>query len=153
MAKSNTVAKNEGKRELVELFAMWKEQSKAGKSYFTGKFNGVSIRGFYNTKKKNPNEPDLRIYDVEGEGELAKEETLSLWCNATESGKKYLSGKYNGVRVVGFINEKATAENKQPYFTIYYSDDVVKEEPKKEEPQKGKKGKLTPMETDEDIPF
>ena len=127
--QNNAVAGN----KLTEVFAMWKMQSKEGKTYFTGKNNGISIRGFFNTAKKNPNEPDLRIYETDAEGALVKEELMSLWCNATEKGKKYLSGKYNGKRVVGFINEKATKENKQPYFTLYYSDETQNTNPKKEE--------------------
>lgn len=120
------------KSTLIEKFAMWKQTSKEGKSYFTGKDSGVDLRGFYNTKKKNPKEPDVRIYKVDDEGKLDKEVFLSLWCNATEKGKKYLTGKLAGERVVAFINEKATKENKQPYFTVYLSDEPVKQEEMKE---------------------
>lgn len=125
MAKTVTNVAKEEKKEskLQEVFAMWKETSKEGKTYFTGKVDGTQVRGFYNRNKKNPNEPDIRIYELDGEGELAKEEKLCLWCNATEKGTKYLNGKLDGKRVVGFINEKATKENKQPYFTVYFSED------------------------------
>ena len=136
MAKTVTnKATNEVKKEFTmkELFSLWKKESKAGKTYFEGKYQGASLRGFYNTQKKNPNEPDLRIYELTEEGELNKEELLSVWCNVTDKGKKYLSGKFGGNRVVGFINEKATTDNKQPYISIYFSED---REEKKEQPAK-----------------
>ena len=145
MAKTAT---NEGKKEFTmkQVFALWKKESKAGKTYFEGKYDGASLRGFYNTQKKNPNEPDLRIYELNQEGELVREELLCLWCNATENGKKYLSGNFGGKRVVGFINGKATADNKQPYVSIYWSE----EEPEK---TKAKKPKLETMDDNVDIPF
>ena len=134
MAKTtNTATKETKEYKMKQVFALWKSESKAGTTYFEGKYEGDAIRGFYNTQKKNPNEPDLRVYALDGEGKLCKEELLSLWCNATESGKKYLSGKFGGKRVVGFINTKATAENKQPYISIYWSEDRVEQETKKEE--------------------
>lgn len=114
---------------MVDVLAMWKKKSKSGKEYFSGKMkDGEYITGFYNTMKKNPKEPDVRIYlskDMEEQPQPA--EILSLWCNVSKGGKKYLTGKYQDKKVVGFINEKAT--EKQPYFTVYFSDS----EPKKEE--------------------
>ena len=54
-----------------------------------------------------------------------------MWCNATKSGKKYLTGKLGGKRIVGFIyngnNEKA------PYLSVYYSDDKDQKVESKEE--------------------
>lgn len=140
-----TVTKKVEKKEtkLEQVFAMWKETSKAGKTYFSGKTSEGNVKGFYNKEKKNPKEPDIRIYLTNGDGELEKEVYLALWCNATEKGKKYLSGKLDGQRVVGFINEKASKENKQPYFTVYYSDDKLE----------AKQEKLQEVKEDEDLPF
>lgn len=149
MAKTTEKVTKEQKSTLKQLFAMWKETSKEGKAYFTGKDSGIQLKGFYNTKKKNPKEPDVRIYKTDAEGKLEKDVFLSLWCNATEKGKKYLTGKLANERVVAFINEKATKENKQPYFTVYLSDEPVKQE-KKEIKKEEKKSVKT---TDVNEPF
>ena len=115
---------------LEQVFAMWKEYAKKGGAYFTGRYNGRFIKGFYNTDKKNLKEPDIRIYFIDDEKKLEKEPFLSLWCNATEKGKKYLSGKLDDKRVVGFINETADEKNRRPYFSIYWSEE---EKPQMEE--------------------
>ena len=134
---TKTVEKKQGTKKeftLKQVFAMWKETSKKGGSYFTGKCDKGYLKGFYNTNKENPKEPDIRIYLTNDKGDLEKDSYLSLWCNTTKAGKKYLSGKLDDKKVVGFINEKATEENKQPYFTVYFSDDKpVKKERKMEE--------------------
>lgn len=129
-ATTETGAKKEF--TLKEVFPMWKRAGKEGKQpYFTGKYNGADLRGFYNTKKANPKEPDIRIYKLDGNKKLEKDPILSLWANVTQN-KRYLSGKLGDQRVVGFINLTANEENKRPYFTIYFSDDqgVKKEDPK-----------------------
>lgn len=142
---------------LKQVFAMWKRTSKNGKTYFSGKdIDGREIRGFYNTDKANPKEPDIRIYHLTESGELEKEVYISLWCNAKENGKKYLSGKLDGLRVVGFINSKATAENKQPYFSVYWSDTEEKPVAEKETKKASKSAKAEKKEeteTDLDLPF
>lgn len=157
--KKEQVTEQATKTTLEQVFAMWKQTAKSGKSYFTGKYKGDELRGFYNSNKKNPNEPDVKIYTVK-DGELSKEPILVLWCNATDSGKKYLSGKIADSRVVGFINEKANAENKQPYFSVYYSEDKPNEEKPEEKPEEKTEGKTKTKEKpqmeeikDEDLPF
>ena len=131
MAKTATKEqKNES--SLKDVFALWKKESKNGKQYFTGSYNGVSLRGFYNTKKQNPNEPDIRIFELDGEGNLSKEEFLSMWCNVAQSGNKYLSGKLDGKWVVAFINTNATKENNQPYVRIYWSEEAQEQKKKPE---------------------
>ena len=124
--KNTKVEKNEerteGKRN--QLFALWKQKSKDGKTtYFTGKANtGISLRAFYNTKKKNPNEPDLRIYTYV-DGETSKENVGAMWCNASkkDNTKKYLSGTFDGVKVIAFFN--STDNEKAPYITAYVSEE------------------------------
>jgi len=118
--------------EMQQIFAMWKREGKKGTPYYAGVTkDGTELRGFYNTKKKNLNEPDLRIYEVDKQGNLGKDEIGSLWCNSTKDGKKkYLSGKiFDTVRVVGFFNEKATKENKQPSFRVYEAQERKQHEP------------------------
>ena len=135
-----TQTTNATKKEftLKQVFAMWKRASKDGKTYFTGKDEtGKELRGFFNTKKQNPKEPDVRIYHLTEGKDLEKEPFVSLWCNVTKNGKKYLSGKIDGKKVIGFINDKSTDENKMPYFSVYWSDDktptVYKSETKKKD--------------------
>lgn len=158
---SNTTAE---KKKLEGVFALWKKKSKNGGVYFSGKTEGGSfLTGFYNTEKKNLKEPDLRVYAKDSEGDLSEEPFCSLWCNATKNGKKLLSGKVDGKRVIGFI--KADASEKQPYISVYYSDEseAPKEEKKsdksdtKTEKAKTNKKKEEPefveIPPDESLPF
>lgn len=112
---------------LKPTFVLWKQVSKDGKtSYFTGKSNtDVKLVGFYNGMKKNPNEPDLRVYLQNDDGK-AGEEVASLWCKVSEKGNKYLTGKaLKGEEthyIKGFIN-KSTNE-KAPYLSIYLEEEL-----------------------------
>lgn len=141
---SKTTAKTTEKKELQKVFTLWKKTSKDGKkTFFSGQTEDKSmyLTAFYNTNKKNLKEPDLRVYPQDN----LKEEYCSLWAKATKDGKKkYLSGKLRDKWIVGFINEKATG--KQPYISVYFSDEEKKEEAK-EEPT------LEPIGADEDLPF
>ena len=112
------------------LIALWKGTSKNGGAYFTGK----GVVGFYNSKKQNPKEPDMRVYAVDAEGNRAKDSMLSLWVNVSKKGNKFLTGKFLDKKVVGFINAEASVENKQPYIRIYESTklDAAKQEEIKE---------------------
>lgn len=129
LKKATETATQETKREftLKEFFALWKNESpKTGNAYFTGKITSEDYEfskliAFQNSKKQNPKEPDLRVYLVNEAGEREKEEFLSLWINATESGKKYFSGKFDEHRIVGFISDNT--ENKRPAIRVYFSDD------------------------------
>lgn len=126
---------------MTQVFALWKSKTKTGKTYLTGKTadGERQLVGFFNTHKKNPNEPDARIYIQED----MKEEYCSLWSNVSEKGNKFLSGKVDGKRVIGFINEKP--ENKRPYVSVYYSENGLKT--KEEEPEQ------VAIEETEDLPF
>ena len=131
------------RQERKQLCVLWKKESKNGKPYFTGKanINGYeqNVTAFYNLEKKNPKEPDLRIYAVDKENKLSKEPILSLWVNVSPAkNSKYLSGKVDGKRVVGFINE-SKANTKRPTISIYLSDD------KKEEPAPNKQAPAQPQ--------
>lgn len=117
---------------LKPVFVLWKKKSKDGKkSYFTGSCDDREcyLTAFYNTQKQNPKEPDIRVYERDKDGNLSKDVFVSLWCNVTKNGKKILSGKIDGKRVIGFINQNA--KEKQPYVSVYWSDDEKQE--KKEE--------------------
>ena len=113
-----------------EIIALWRKTSKAGKTYFSGKdATGVELTGFYNINKDNDKAPVLKVSKRD---DITKE-VLAMWLKTAKSGVKYLSGKYDGKRVVGFINDKPKNE-KAPYIKIYESDEQAKpaETPKEE---------------------
>ena len=118
------------KKKLQGVFALWKCNSYNGKTYFSGKTeDGMNLIGFYNKDKKNLKEPDLRVYIKDDEGNLSAEEFVSLWVNATKRGKKLLSGRLDGKKLIGFIN--AGADEKHPYISVYFADEDEKQEEKK----------------------
>lgn len=113
---------------LVKFLTLWINKSKAtGKKYLTGSTEaGLKVTGFFNTEKQNPKEPDVRIFVRDDEGNLSKEEYVSLWCNVTKNEKKYFSGRFEGEKLVGFINSKAKINGKIPYLNIYFSEQQQK---------------------------
>lgn len=64
MAKTRKTKKQEKQNKLESVGALWKTTSKNGDfNYMTGVLeNGDRIVAFFNKKKKNQKEPDLRIY-------------------------------------------------------------------------------------------
>lgn len=111
---------------LKESFVLWKQESKDGNPYFRGKTpEGAKVTGFYNTKKKNPKEPDLRLID-EKDNEFA-----SLWCNlAKNETTKYLSGSLKtGEKLIGFFAKED--DEKRPFIRVYFKEDETKQEVKK----------------------
>lgn len=154
--KTKATAKTQKKEFNLERFlVLWRKKSANGNVYFSGKTEvGEKVTGFYNKDKQNPKEPDIRLYFTNTEGKLEKEPFLSLWCNATTNDKKYLSGKIDGKRLVGFINEKVKVGDMKPYINVYFSDDQEEQKPVKEEKPKFKKEetKFEDVE-DEDLPF
>lgn len=143
------------KKRLQGVCALWKRTGKNGNQYFSGVTEDkmTQLTAFYNTKKQNLKEPDLRVYARDENGNLSKAEFLSLWCNATKKGKKILSGKLNGKRVVGFI--KADATEKQPYISIYFEEDKLPEgeQMKAEIPEAKPETAKTQKAEDNDLPF
>ena len=109
----STTTETKKTTKMEQVFALWKNKSKSGLEYFTGSDGKMKLVAFYNGKKKNPKEPDLRVYPVDADGNAEKEELVSMWCNVSKSGKKYLTGKLAGQRIIGFINENPKNE-KQP---------------------------------------
>jgi uncharacterized protein (DUF736 family) len=136
----------EKKKEFTmeQVVALWKKESKNGNPYFSGVAypDEVYVTGFFNTNKKNPKEPDLRIYLNTKDG-IEKEEWLSLWCNVSANGKKYLTGKLGKKRVVGFINEKDNS--KAPYVRVYFSEDRQQKIETAEEPKEVKETQKAPF--------
>lgn len=120
--KTKTKATEKKEFKMEQVFAMWKHTSKkTGSTYYSGKMGNENIIAFPVAKKKNPKEPDFRVYKVDGDGKAEKESFCSLWINVSEkSGKQYLSGKVGEKRVVGFAND-VKKHPKVPYFSVYYS--------------------------------
>lgn len=111
---------------LEQAFALWKTTSKDGKkTYYTGKLlcNGQSTNliCFANGMKKNPKEPDYRVYLKPGKDEKLGKEIASLWVKLSKNGKKYLTGKSDdGEYLTGFINEDSSG--KRPTFSVYFEE-------------------------------
>lgn len=121
---TKTAQKTAGKKEfkLTPVLTMWIYKGKNGVKYLSGKTDdNVKLKGFFNGKKKNPKEPDIRIYR-QSLGILEKDEFISLWVKESKSGKQYLSAKLGDKWVTGFFNSKAEIGGIIPYFTIYFSD-------------------------------
>lgn len=121
--------RNKKEFNMEQRFALWLKKSKDGKTqYLQGKTqNGALLTGFFNGKKKNPKEPDVRIYGVDEDGKTEKEEYASLWVNVSKSGNKYLTGGYGEVgpseKIVAFIRKDATVGGKIPYIVAYKRED------------------------------
>lgn len=158
---TKTANTTEKRFTLKEVFAMWRQKSKAGKTYFNGTDKeGNKFVGYYNTNKEQPKDPDIRIYRKNEKGDIEKHPYCVLWSNVSENNNKYLSGKIDGKRVVGFINTRATSENKVPYFSVYWSDSEEEKKPaetyskKSTRKQKHKEEpEIEETETDLDLPF
>lgn len=112
--KKNTQEVKETK--LTPVFALWARKDKNNNDYFTGKVEGEETKlvAFYNNKRKGMKDPDINVFRRDGEDLVPY---CSLWANASKAGKKYLSGKMDETKVVGFFNEAHTV--KQPYISIY----------------------------------
>ena len=117
-----TVKQEKKGSELKELFSLWKRTSKNGVEYLSGKtINGENLVAYYTTEKKNPKQPDIRVY-VSNEKDVEQLEVASIWVQLSKNDKSYYTGKTNeNERIVGFINENASEENKQPNIRFYIS--------------------------------
>lgn len=114
---------NEKKFNLKEVFTMWLKESANGTVYLSGKSaTGTNLVGFVNSKKDEPNQPDMNIMVQKKEGG-ENEKYCNLWVNISESGIKYISGKIGNDRLVGFFREGTEPGSKKPYFTVYFSQD------------------------------
>ena len=118
--------KEEKKLELKEAFALWKNEGKGGKVYFTGKIKDgdAKIIGFMNTNKQNEKQPDLIVYlKPEESAKLTNDDKVaSLWINTSKNKKEYFSGLTNdNEKLVGFISDGKN--DKAPYLSVYFKED------------------------------
>ena len=113
---------NNTKSDLIEAFALWANK-KGDKVYYTGKTpedEPIRLVAFINDVKKNPNQPDIQVYEQVEKGK-EKPNVASLWVNKSKAGKAYLSGEDNEKKkIVGFYNED-TKDGKYPAIRVYYS--------------------------------
>ena len=120
--KKQEAKKEENKKEfdLQECFTLWIQESKNGVKYMSGyDFNKNRIVAFFN-KKANDKQPSIRIYDVNEEGKIGKEELITLWDEVFKSGKSGLSGYTNeNEGIIAFYNSDET-ETKRPYIIGYF---------------------------------
>lgn len=115
------VKKEEKKEEfnLDEAFVLWKHEGNNGVCYLTGNTpDKVKLLGFFNNKKKNPKEPDIRIYSLDENGKQS-EEVCALWETESKNGNKYLSGNSDDDFLVAFYND-IEDNGKLPYLRAYY---------------------------------
>ena len=79
----------------------------------------VRLVGYFNTNKKNPKEPDIRVYSLNNEGNQDIE-VADLWENISKQETRYLSGSTNDKeKLVGFYGDKK--EEKRPYIRVYFN--------------------------------
>ena len=111
---------------LEEAFVLWKNKSKAGNDYLKGHTSEAcgnqNIVGFFNTNKKNPKEPDVRIYLIDAEGNQDKE-VADLWESISEGkGTRYLTGTTEDKeKLVAFYGQDS--QEKRPYIRAYFKED------------------------------
>lgn len=124
MKKSMTENKTEKKEvKLTNAFALWLHNSKAGNEYLSGSLDesigNTRLVGYFNTMKKNPKEPDIRIYTLDAEGHQDKE-IADLWENKGKNDIRYLTGLSDEKeKLVGFYGNKE--ETERPYIRTYFN--------------------------------
>ena len=106
---------------LEEAFVMWKHKAKSGVDYLSGNTKDkIRLMGFFNKTKKNPKEPDVRVYTLDDEGKQG-DEVCALWEVDSKNGHKYLSGNSDEDFIVAFYNDND--DEKHPYIRAYYKKD------------------------------
>ena len=119
-AKKQKETKKEG-AVLKEVFVLWKKTSKNDLDYLSGMLSNTDDKkylvGYYNTNKKNPKEPDIRIYILNEEGSQ-DHEIASLWTSESKNGTTYLTGLTDEKeKLVGFFGD---SENEtRPLIRVY----------------------------------
>lgn len=123
-----TTQKKEEQKEfdLKEAFVLWKNTSKAGKDYLSGFVNAdetFRLIAYFNTDKKNPKEPDIRVYQSikkeDGTYSKSEKEVASLWVNLDKNEKKYVTGSTDEhEKLVGWFGQEN--QEARPYLRVYY---------------------------------
>lgn len=111
------------KFDLQECFTLWSNTSKEGNKYLSGyDFNHNRIMAFYN-KKANEKQPAIRIFGLDEDGKITKEEIITLWDTTFKtSGKAGLSGYTNEKEgIIAFYGDEE--DTKHPYIRGYFTKD------------------------------
>jgi hypothetical protein len=119
--KNETKKEEKEKFDLKECFVLWLNTSKEGNKYLTGyDFNNNKIMGFFN-KKANDKQPSVRIYGLDDEGKITKEEIIVLWDTKFKtSGKDGLNGYTNEKEgIIAFYGDEK--DTKRPYIKGYFT--------------------------------
>ena len=119
--KTTKQAKTDG---LKSCMALWLHESKKGMEYLSGNLSdelgGTKCIGYFNTNKKNPKEPDVRVYSLDKDGNQDVE-IASLWENISQNENRYLSGVTNEKEnLIAFYDEK---QDVKPYIRVYFKED------------------------------
>lgn len=119
--------KKEERKEfnLEEAFVLWRNESKNKVHYLSGftseKLGKGKLIGYFNTKKKNPKEPDVRVYEVDTEGKQGKE-VADLWESISSKEKRYLTGTTDEKeKLIAFYGDEN--QEKRPYIRVYFQED------------------------------
>lgn len=121
MLKTTQVKEEKKGFDLKEAFVLWKNESKKTPGYyylagFVSNEDKTKLKGFFNTDKKNPKEPDIRVY-TEIEGKLV--EVASLWTNIDKNEKKYVTGTTDEhEKLVGWFGQEN--QEARPFLRVYY---------------------------------
>ena len=125
-----TTQKEATKKEfdLKEALVLWRKEGKNGE-YLTGfvsENKDMKLIAFFNTDKKNPKEPDIRVFESikQEDGTYKKSETevASLWTNVDKNDKKYLTGSTNEKeKLVGWFGQEH--QEMRPYVRVYFQKD------------------------------
>ena len=125
--KKTVAETKEEKREftLDEAFILWRNESKNNVNYLSGftseKLGKAKLIGYFNTMKKNPKEPDIRIYDLDKDGKQNKE-VADLWETVSPKEKRYLTGSTDEKeKLVAFYGDEH--QEKRPYIRAYFQDE------------------------------
>lgn len=119
MLKTTQIKEEKKEFDLKEAFVLWKNVAKSGKEYLAGFVNNeekTKLKGFFNTDKKNPKEPDIRVYTEVNEKLV---EVASLWTNVDKKEQKYVTGTTDEhEKLVGWFGKEN--QEMRPFVRVYY---------------------------------
>lgn len=110
---------------LKEAFVLWRNKAQSGNYYLSGfaseECGSQKLVGYFVSNKKNPKEPDVRVYTLDAEGNQDKE-VASIWENISKNDVRYLTGVTDDKeKLVCFYGKEN--EEKRPYIRAYFRED------------------------------
>ena len=130
MIKTTQKTVKEEKKGLEkEAFVLWLKESKKGNKYLTGFVSAnqdMKLIAYFNTDKKNPKEPDVRVYqsikNEDGTYTIGEKEVASLWTQTSAKETEYLTGTTDeNERLVAFIGD--VHKEMRPYIRAYFKEE------------------------------